>query len=153
MYGRANALASYGRVANSETNPLRQIVMLYDGAMRFLNLAALDIESGDLAAKAEHTARALDIVTYLQAVLDFERGGEVARALDSLYSNVAAVTLRASASLDSRSMRRAAELLAPVRDAWVANADAAASSAAPLASPSLAAVAQTAQTSAVTPVA
>lgn len=135
MYGRANALASYGRVANAETDPLRQIVMLYDGAMRFLNLAALDIEKKEIAAKAEHTARALDIITYLQAILDFERGGEVARTLDALYSNVAATILRASAALDPREMRRAAELLAPVRDAWAANADAA-SSAAPLAAPS-----------------
>ena len=39
-YGRTNALKSYGRMANVETNPLRGVVMLYDGAIRFLRQSA-----------------------------------------------------------------------------------------------------------------
>ena len=121
MYGRQSALASYGRIANAQTDPLQQIVMLYDGAIKFLNLAADDIERGDLVAKAEHTGRALDIVSYLQSVLDFSRGGDVAPALDALYNHVNAATLRASLKLDRELMLRAAALLAPVRDSWAAN--------------------------------
>lgn len=98
--------------------------MLYDGAIKFLRLAALDIESGDLAAKAEHTNRALDIIAYLQSILDFERGGEVAPALNVLYSAITTDTLRASAQLDKAMMERAADLLVPVRDSWASNASA-----------------------------
>ncbi|MEJ7713934.1 MAG: flagellar protein FliS [Pyrinomonadaceae bacterium] len=61
-YGKQSALASYGKVANAETDPLRQIVLLYDGAVKFLRLAADEIESGDVAAKAVHSNRALDII-------------------------------------------------------------------------------------------
>jgi flagellar protein FliS len=121
MSGKANALAAYGRVANAETNPLQQIVMLYDGAMKFLRLAATDIESGDLVAKADHTNRALDIINYLQSILDFERGGDVAMVLNVLYTSVTAEVFRASAQLDSTLMRQAVELIAPVRDAWASN--------------------------------
>ncbi|HQU83422.1 MAG TPA: flagellar protein FliS, partial [Pyrinomonadaceae bacterium] len=78
MYGKPKGLASYGKIANTETNPLKQIVMLYDGAIKFLNLTATDIENGDIAAKAEHSNRALDIINYLQSILDFEKGGDVA---------------------------------------------------------------------------
>lgn len=131
MSWKANALAAYGKVANAETNPLQQIVMLYDGAIKFLRLAATDIESGDLTAKAEHTNRALDIISYLQSILDFERGGEVAPVLHVLYASVTAETLRASAKLDSAQMRQAAELLVPVRDAWASNAKATLPAAAP----------------------
>lgn len=53
MHQKSNALASYGRIANSETNPLKQIVMLYDGAIKFLNLTASAIEAEDFIAKAE----------------------------------------------------------------------------------------------------
>jgi flagellar secretion chaperone FliS len=113
MYGRNSALANYGRVANAESDPLRQVVMLYDGAIKFLRLSASAIETGDLPGKAEHTARALEIVGYLQSVLDFERGGEVAPTLDRLYSSVTAIILKASARLDAAGMRRAADLLAP----------------------------------------
>lgn len=122
MSAKANALASYGKVANAESDPLQQIVMLYEGAIKFLRLAAHNIESGDLVAKAAHTNRALDIIVYLQSILDAEHGGDVATVLDHLYRNVAAITLRASARLDGAGMLRAASLLAPVRDAWVSAA-------------------------------
>lgn len=126
MSWKANAVNAYGKVANAETDPLRQIVMLYDGAIKFLRLAAADIEAGNLVAKAEHTNRALDIIIYLQSTLDFERGGEVAPVLSLLYLSVTAEIMRASAKLDSAQMQRAADLLAPVRDAWASNARAAA---------------------------
>jgi flagellar protein FliS len=122
MYTRPNALASYGRIANTETNSLKQVVMLYDGAIKFLNLTAADIENKDFIAKAEHSNRAFDIINYLQSILDFERGGEVAVTLDNLYRRVTALALRASVELDPKLMRRTAELLAPVRDAWETNA-------------------------------
>jgi len=125
MPGKSHALAAYGRVANTENNPLQQIVMLYDGAIKFLRLAAADIEAGDITAKAEHTNRALDIVAYLQSILDFERGGEVAPALDALYASIMAMTFSASATLDSELMRRAADLLTPVRESWAINVKAA----------------------------
>lgn len=118
MYGRVNQIASYGRVANAESDPVQQIVMLYDGAIRFLRLAAASIEANDLRAKAEQTDRALQIINYLQSVLDFERGGEVAVTLNTLYTSVTLMVLKASAELDASKMRHAAELLEPVRGAW-----------------------------------
>jgi flagellar secretion chaperone FliS len=118
MSRTSNALASYGRVANSENDPLEQVVMLYDGAIRFLREAAGDIEAGEFARKADHVNRALDILNYLQGVLDFERGQDVAQVLDKLYTLVSMKVLRASAKLDADGMRAAAELLAPVRDSW-----------------------------------
>ena len=122
MYAQPKALATYGKMANHEANPLKQIVMLYDGAIKFLNLTATDIENADYVAKAEHSNRALDIINYLQSILDYERGGDVAVSLDNLYRRITVLVLRASAELDPKLMRRAAELLAPVRDAWETNA-------------------------------
>lgn len=121
MYAKPKALASYGRIANAETNPLKQIVMLYDGAIKFLNLTAADIEAENFVAKAEHSNRALDIINYLQQILNFEQGGNVAESLDKLYRSITVLILRASAELDAPMMRRAAEMLIPVRDAWDTN--------------------------------
>lgn len=124
-YVRSNALKSYGRVANVETNPLRGVVMLYDGAIKFLQMAAHDIDAKDIVAKAEHTDRALAIVTYLQSILDFERGGEASVVYDRLFTSVSSMILRASVKLDAGVMREAADLLSPVRDAWATIAAAA----------------------------
>jgi flagellar secretion chaperone FliS len=122
MYAQSKSLASYSRIANTESNPIKQIVMLYDGAIRFLNLTADDIESGDLVAKGEHSNRAIDIINYLQSILDFEKGEAVAASLDNLYRSVTNLILRASAALDADMMRKAAGFLVPVRDAWETNA-------------------------------
>lgn len=122
MYKKPNALASYGRIANSESNPLKQIVMLYEGAIKFLNQTAADIEAEDLIAKAEHSRRALEIIFYLQSILDFEKGGSVAVSLDNFYRSITVLLLRASQELDADLMRRAADLFIPVRDAWATNA-------------------------------
>lgn len=122
MYSKPKGLASYGKIANTETNPLKQIVMLYDGAIKFLHMTADDIEAKDYIAKAEHSNRALDIINYLQSILNFEKGGESAVILDSLYRSITVLMLRASAELNADLMRKAADLLAPVRDAWETNA-------------------------------
>jgi flagellar secretion chaperone FliS len=122
MYKSSNAAARYGRIANSETDPIKQIVMLYDGAIKFLNLTAADIEAGNYVAKGEHSTRALDIISYLQNTLDFEKGEKVAVNLDNLYRSVSMLILRASAELNAPLMRRAALHLVPVRDAWAINA-------------------------------
>lgn len=124
MYQPRNAVASYGRMANSETDPLQQVVMLYDGAIKFLRLAAADIEANEIMKKGEHVNRALDILNYLQNILDFEKGGDVARTLDHLYTSVSVKVLKASASLDATAMRTAGELLVPVRDSWASVAEA-----------------------------
>lgn len=121
MYAKPKAIASYGRMANTENDPIRQIVMLYDGAIKFLNLTALDIEAGDLVSKGEHSRRALDILSYLQSILDFEKGQEVAVNLDNLYRAITAMVLKASAKTDPAMMRQAGQLLVPVRDAWQVN--------------------------------
>ncbi len=125
MSSRLTALAAYGAVANAETNPLQQIIMLYDGAIKFLRLAADDIEAGDLVAKAEHSNRALDIISYLQSILDFENGGGVAATLDIFYITLSVQILNASAQLDGRKMKQAAESMLPVREAWVSQFSAA----------------------------
>lgn len=118
MYGKNSALASYGKVANTETDPIQQIVMLYDGAIRFLRLASEDIENKRIAEKAHNVNRALDIINYLQGILDFNKAPEVANTLDRLYTAISMQVLQASAKLDATSMRAAADHLAPVRDSW-----------------------------------
>ena len=121
MYNRSNGIASYGKIANCETDPLKQVVMLYDGAIKFLYQSAADIEAADFAAKGEHSNRALDIINYLQSILDLEKSGDVGRSLDDLYTKVRVMILKASTRPDASLMQAAAEALRPVRDAWEAN--------------------------------
>ena len=108
----------YRLAACAEGHLPRRIALLLDGAMRFLHVAALAIEAGDLARKTRSVERALRIVGHLRATLDFERGGEIAEKYDALYVEVAGVALSASATLDAGGLRRAAGALGEVYAAW-----------------------------------
>jgi flagellar secretion chaperone FliS len=125
MYGKGLSVQAYRQVSNLETNPLRQVILLYDGAAQFLRRAAEAIEAQDIAAKTEHCNRALDIIAYLTSILDYERGAENAQAYGLLYACVSRQVVRASAAMDADLMRRSIELLTPVRDAWAQIAEAA----------------------------
>lgn len=66
-------------------SPGERIVLLYDGAIRFLMLARKNIEEGDIQSRHHHNKRAGDIIAYLMATLDKEQGGEVAEKLERFY--------------------------------------------------------------------
>jgi flagellar secretion chaperone FliS len=65
------------------------VVMLYDGAIRFVGEARAAIARNDVRARTEATRRALDIVSELQMTLNVKEGGDIARELDRLYSYMA----------------------------------------------------------------
>jgi len=66
--------------------PLGLILLSYDALYKSLGRAAHAIDGGDLAAEADHTARALEAIIELSESLNFEVGGEVAQDLSVLYA-------------------------------------------------------------------
>ncbi|MFO1035250.1 MAG: flagellar export chaperone FliS [Geminicoccaceae bacterium] len=81
------AVAAYGRAAET-LPPAQQILMLYDGAARRVEEIKAAIAAGDVEARYRLTRKAAAIVDGLQACLDHEQGGEIARLLDRLYTYV-----------------------------------------------------------------
>ena len=63
----------------------RLIVLLYEGAVRFLRQAIECHEEGDLPGKSNFINRAMDIITELNQSLNMTEGGELAANLRQLY--------------------------------------------------------------------
>ena len=61
------------------------VVMLYDGAIKFLKMAIKKIEAKNPEEKGKYISKAIDIIFELNTVLDMEAGGEVAMNLRKLY--------------------------------------------------------------------
>jgi flagellar protein FliS len=110
--------------------PVELVVMLYDGAIKFLGQARDAMAAGDLVAKRHALSRGLAIVQELQHMLNMEAGGEVAARLDGLYTYVLGRCYEANAQRDAAGMDEAIRLLTPLRDAWAAVANQAPSPAA-----------------------
>jgi flagellar secretion chaperone FliS len=64
----------------------RQIVMLYDGAIRFIKQAQTAIEEKRIEDRFRLLVRASDVMVGLQNCIDFENGGEVAHTLHGFYT-------------------------------------------------------------------
>ena len=114
----ARAAQAYHQTQIQSQSPLELVVMLYDGALRFLQMAADATRRNDLVAKREGMSRSLAIIGELQNTLNLREGGEVALSLDRLYTYITGRLVDANAKKDPVPIDEAIRLLRPVRDAW-----------------------------------
>ena len=114
----ARAAQAYQTTIVQSRSPLELIVMLYDGALRFLTEAKGAVESRDLVAKRNAISRALAIISELQSSLNFADGGELAVTLDGLYTHINGRLLEANMHIDPAPIDEVLELLGPLRESW-----------------------------------
>ncbi len=66
----------------------KQIVMLYDGIIRFLHQAKEAIRDSRIEDRWRSLTKASEVIMGLQGCLDFEHGGDIARLLFNFYSSI-----------------------------------------------------------------
>src|SRR5204863_3586092 len=81
---RTGALA-YQVVDAQSSSPLELVVMLYDGAIRFMTQAKEAHDRGDIRSRSSNISRVLAIISELQSTLDVDKGVDIAHELDRLY--------------------------------------------------------------------
>ena len=111
--------ARYREMEIRTATPEMVIVKLYEGALRFIRAARSHQEAGHIAGRATSIAKALAIVNELQHSLNLERGGEIARNLDSLYFFVTDRLLEANLRGTIAPLDVAAGILSTLNEAWV----------------------------------
>jgi flagellar protein FliS len=97
--------------------PERLVVLLYDGANRFLLQAAVAMRSRDLTVTNDKLRRAEAIITELRATLDMS-AGEVATNLEAIYAFSQRHLMEARVKQDPEKIEHVAKLLRELRDAW-----------------------------------
>jgi flagellar secretion chaperone FliS len=98
--------------------PERLVVMLYDGAHRFLFQAAHAMRSGDISQTNNRMQRAEAIISELRGTLNHEKGGEVAGRLEAIYDFCQRHLLEARLKKDPQRIEQVMKLLGELRDAW-----------------------------------
>lgn len=112
-------LSTYQQNQVQSRTPLELVVMMYDGALKFLQQTRNAIERGDIRARRDASTRALTIVSELQSTLDLKRGGDIARQLDELYAYVNGRILQAAADNAVAPVDEATRVLQILRESWV----------------------------------
>ncbi|GMV38132.1 MAG: hypothetical protein AMXMBFR61_26400 [Fimbriimonadales bacterium] len=111
-------LAAYRKTAVETASPLDLILMLYDGALRFLERGRAAMERRDLDQQNESLTRAQAILTELTVCLDMEQGGEVAANLLGLYGYMSNRLVEANVNDDPNAVQEVARLLGELRESW-----------------------------------
>lgn len=99
-------------------NPHEMVQLMLDGAVTRVMQAAGALENGDVALKCELISKTLNLVQGLQACLDTERGGEIARNLEALYDYMGRRLVAANAFNDVSILHEVASLLRELQTGW-----------------------------------
>ena len=113
-YARPNA---YRENSILTASPEQLVVMLYDGAGRFLRQAEGSMIDGSWLQASEKLSRAEAILDELLATLDMD-AGEVADRLQSIYVFCKTRLIEARIERDPVRVDQVARLLGELREAW-----------------------------------
>jgi flagellar protein FliS len=116
----ANGATAYQEAAVTTQSKGRLIVLLYDGAIKFMKLAINELEAGHYEAKGRYIGKAQDIINELNAVLDTDAGGEIASNLRGLYLFMNNHLSEANVKRDPQMIREVITLMEQLNQSWKA---------------------------------
>ena len=108
----------YQKTHVSTADQKKLILMMYDGAIQFIQQADLKLQNNDIMGKGLDVAKAQRIVSELQNALDLKRGGEIAVSLDTLYVYVNNQLSVANLKNSQDHLNNAMAVLTELREAW-----------------------------------
>jgi flagellar protein FliS len=115
-----NGIAAYQDSSITTQSKGRLIIMLYEGAIKFMKLAIKEIEAGNDQAKSQYINKAQDIINELNVVLDMDAGGEIAANLRKLYCFMRRRLSEANIKRDPQIIREVIKLMEELNQSWKA---------------------------------
>lgn len=94
------------------------ILMLYDGAIRFLNIAIDNMDFRKYDIVNHNIIRAQDIITELMLSLNMDEGGEIAKNLFNIYAYLKKRLLEANIKKEAEILKEIIKHLKNLRSAW-----------------------------------
>ena len=111
-------LRSYQQTRTKAASREDILIMLYEGAIRFLERSIGEFENGKLGDHKTYLSRGRAIVEEFQNTLDWESGGEITIQLNDLYTHILDGLTEANMKQDMEPVRRAIIILGTLLDGW-----------------------------------
>ncbi|MBN2864665.1 MAG: flagellar export chaperone FliS [Thiotrichales bacterium] len=109
---------NYVETAVSEATPHKLIEMLYEGALKHLNLTKVFIEQKNFEKKSVHVNKTLSILNALRSGVDLEKGKDVGGNLYDLYDYCYRRVFEASSKNDIEIINEIIVLVKDLDEAW-----------------------------------
>ncbi|MDU5079724.1 flagellar export chaperone FliS [Tissierella sp. P1] len=110
------ALNQYKQNAVLTATPEELTLMLYEGAIKFMNIGKYSIENKDMEKAHSSLLRAQDIILELNYSLDMNY--DVSKGLRKLYDFVLTKLVDANINKDSKAIEEALTVVNDMRDTW-----------------------------------
>jgi flagellar protein FliS len=114
-----NTANQYQRAQIETASPTRLVILLYEGAIRFCQLALDAMSKGDLAVQHSSLLRAQRIVAELLSSLNREKGGDVAENLARLYTHMLEQLVLANLHDHTKPVHAVQSMLRDLRASWI----------------------------------
>lgn len=111
-----SAYAQYNNSKVLTASPAELTLMLYDGAIKFCNIAELSVEKNDIPRAHENIRKVQNIIGYLYSTLDMKY--EVSKDFDNIYSYLERRLVEANVKKDKEILEEINMHLHSIRDNW-----------------------------------
>ena len=111
-----SAYAQYNNSKVLTASPAELTLMLYDGAIKFCNIAELSVEKNDIPRAHENIRKVRNIIGYLHSTLDMKY--EVSKDFDNIYSYLERRLVEANVKKDKEILEEINTHLHSIRDNW-----------------------------------
>jgi len=106
------------QAAAGNADPHTLIKMLIDGVIQRLNTAKMHMQQNNVPLKGENISKAISIIDGLRTSLDIEKGGEIAKNLESLYDYMQRQLLNANIENRAENIDEVLSLMNEIRSGW-----------------------------------
>lgn len=110
------AYAQYQNNKVLTASPAELTLMLYDGAIKFCNIAMMAIDSKDVQKAYTNIVKAEKIIDYLRVTLDMRY--PVAKDFENIYTYLSRRLIEANVKKDKEILEEIHGHLSSVRDTW-----------------------------------
>ncbi|MDX9916867.1 MAG: flagellar export chaperone FliS [Gudongella sp.] len=114
----ANAYSEYKNNEIMSASKNKLVLMLYDGAIKFLKLSEIAIRENRIEKANLNITKAQDIISEFMATLNFDEGGVIADNLYQLYEYMHHTLVRANIEKDVSKVTEVRGYLEELRETW-----------------------------------
>ena len=111
-----NPYQAYQNNSVLTASPEELILMLYNGAIKFCNLAGEAIEQNNIPKSHEYILKAQNIISELRVTLD--KKYPVAQNMDRMYEFIYHLLVQANISKDKEKLDTATQFIREFRETW-----------------------------------
>lgn len=116
-FNQANqAYAEYNRNKVLTASPAELTLLLYEGAIKFCNIAIIGLEQNDMEKTHNNIVKVENIIEEFQATLNHKY--PVAEDFDKIYRYIYDLLIEANIKKDKELLERALDELRGMRDTW-----------------------------------